>query len=389
MSADVSPDLAAAVVADHCHLRIPSRPEWIAPTIDYLMQRASQSGAVHPGRATKIMLALNEALTNSIIHGNLGISSRLKDEDDSLFAQMVASRCADPAYALRMVEIRTSYDGRVARWSLTDQGEGFDFSEALRQLDSGGFDPLRVSGRGMLMIRAFTDEMRYEENGRRLVLALHRSGDEKRSQPRWALNGPVGVVPLDEEGLPSWDERREALGRNISSGGIAFLGTGPAPGERVLLTLPGGAEPIEVHAEVRHWQPLTGNVIEVGCRFETPRPPGSEHLDPVSAELARLVAILSERQRPFGERRSALRVTYTECLEVELPDGEVRRGFGRDLSRMGISFLCVGSLPREVVSLRLPPTEGQHVPLLVRATIVRSTHLVDGFYDVAAQFLRD
>lgn len=389
MSDDVRPDLAAAVVADHCHLRIPSRPEWIAPTIDYLMQRAAQSGAVHPGRTTKIMLALNEALTNSIIHGNLGISSRLKDESDAAFAQAVASRCADPAFALRMVEIRASYDGRVARWSLHDQGEGFDVAEALGRLDAGGLDPMRVSGRGLLMIRAFTDEMRYEDNGRRLELLLHRTKDEKRGGPRWALNGPVGVVPLDEEGLPSWNERREALGRNISSGGLAFLGTGPVPGERVLLTLPGGDEPFQVQAEVRHWQPLAGNVIEVGCRFETPGPPGPEQLDPVSAELARLVALLSERQRPFGERRSALRVTYTECIEVELPDGEVRRGFGRDLSRTGMSFLCMGSLPRTVVSLRLPPTEGQRAPLRVRAAVIRSTHLVDGFYDVAAEFLRD
>jgi anti-sigma regulatory factor (Ser/Thr protein kinase) len=180
------PDLSSAALVDHYHLRIPSKPEWIAPTIDYLMDRAARCGAVQPSRAMKVRLALNEALTNSIIHGNLGISSKLKEESDSAFARAVAARCSDPSYAMRPVDIHVSYDGQRIRWVMTDQGEGFDVGAVLARLDEGSMDPLRPSGRGLMMMRAFLDELHYEEQGRRAILVLHRSsGSEKRKQPRW------------------------------------------------------------------------------------------------------------------------------------------------------------------------------------------------------------
>ncbi len=380
------PELSTAMLTDHCHLRIPSQPDWIAPTVDYLVARASQCGAVHPNRAVKVMLALNEALTNSIIHGNLGISSRLKEESDRAFAQAVAARCSDPAYALRPVDIHVSYDGRQLRWVFSDQGDGFDVESVLGRLDAGEMGPLRPSGRGMMMIRAFIDELRYEDRGRRAVLVLHRAaGEEKRSEPRWPLNGRVHVAPIDDQGRVCWEDSRDAVSRNISTGGLAFLGNGLPPAERVLLTIPGSQPPVQVQAEVRHWHALGGNVVEVGCRFEAPDSPALAGAAP--GPVAQLVAQLAERQKPFAERRSAQRVPYTECIEVELAGGEVLHGFGRDLSRGGIGFLAPRNLAHEVVGLRLPG-HGQG-PLVVRARVVRSTRLVEEFHDIAAQFLPD
>ena len=46
MSQEPIPDLPAAVLTDHCHLRIPSQPDWIGSTVDYLVQRAVRSGAI-------------------------------------------------------------------------------------------------------------------------------------------------------------------------------------------------------------------------------------------------------------------------------------------------------------------------------------------------------
>src|SRR5262249_53533780 len=143
--------LSPTMLGDHYHLRMASNPDLIAPTIDYVMERACRCGAVQPSRAMKVMLALNEALTNSVYHGNLGISSKLKEESDSAFAEVVAARCADSDVARRHVDIHVSYDGRCIRWVFTDQGEGFDAAAALRRLDEGGQDSLRPSGRGLLM----------------------------------------------------------------------------------------------------------------------------------------------------------------------------------------------------------------------------------------------
>src|SRR4051812_26817240 len=104
------PDPAGAVLADSCHLRIPSQPQWITPTVDYLAGRAVRCGAVPAARQTKLTIALHEALTNAIIHGNLNISSELKERGDDEFFRAVTERLADPAHATRVVDVRMDYD---------------------------------------------------------------------------------------------------------------------------------------------------------------------------------------------------------------------------------------------------------------------------------------
>src|SRR5262249_4070101 len=142
---------------------------------------------------------------------NLGISSELKDRGDEEFFRAVASRLADPAHATRVVDVRASYDGHVSRWVLHDQGSGFDTQAALRKLE-GQPDTLSPCGGGMLMIKAFTDEMRYEDGGRRLVLAVYRRQEqERRGQLRWPMSGLVKVTQTDEEG------RATAEGRDVIS----------------------------------------------------------------------------------------------------------------------------------------------------------------------------
>ncbi len=385
MSSESSaPELPEAVVADHCHLRIPSLPEWIEPTVDYLVNRAALCGALHPNRSMKVTLALVEAVTNAIVHGNLGISSALKEQGDREFADALTARCADASYACRMVDIRAAYDGAALRWVIADQGAGFDAEAALRRLDEPP-DHLRPSGRGLIMIRAFTDGMHYEDNGRRLTLMLRRQPDENRGDTRMPFQQTVQVTPIRPDGAVAWSEGTTALTRNISLGGIGLLQTHLAAQGRVLVTIPTeSGEPIQVPAEVRHWHALSENVLEVGCRFEAP--PAAADAPRELAVVHALVSRIADSQRPLAEKRAAARLPYTECIGVEADDGTETRGFGRDLSRGGIAFFTTKHLPVSEVRLTLPqgPDEG---PIRVRARVVRCTHLAEGFYDVAARFL--
>src|SRR5262245_28106851 len=194
------PDLSRAFRADSCHLRIPSRIGWIEPTVQHLVSRATQCGAVRPARASRLTLALHEALTNAVIHGNLDVSSDLKEQGDHAFAEAVAARCADPAYGGRLVEVEARYDGHGATWVFTDQGKGFDHAAALRRLGEPP-DPDKPSGRRLMMMRAFVDEVRFEQGGRRVVLALHGAGAEKRTSERHPIRQPVRVAPLGPDGV--------------------------------------------------------------------------------------------------------------------------------------------------------------------------------------------
>jgi anti-sigma regulatory factor (Ser/Thr protein kinase) len=176
------PSLADVVQGEQVRLRVPSRIEWIEPVVEHLAGRAVQCGAVGNRQGARIALALHEALTNAIVHGNLEISSELKEQGDGAFAEAVAARCADPRYAERSVEVCTTCDGGWMRWALTDQGRGFDVWAVLKRLDEADGLECRPSGRGLVMMRAFVDEVRWEQGGRRIILAVRKTGPEQGAQ---------------------------------------------------------------------------------------------------------------------------------------------------------------------------------------------------------------
>src|SRR5437660_796472 len=71
--------LPGAVTAEQTVLQVPSHPDWIDPTVEYLRHKAILCGACQEARANRLAVALHEALTNAIIHGNLELSSELKE----------------------------------------------------------------------------------------------------------------------------------------------------------------------------------------------------------------------------------------------------------------------------------------------------------------------
>src|SRR3954451_17855008 len=117
-----APDLPARVIAERTRLHLPSYPHWLAATVEFLRQRAVLSGACDESRAGKLMIALHEALSNAIVHGNLELSSELKEQGDHAFAQALAQRIADPQYSSRVVDIVIDCEPEECRWIITDEG---------------------------------------------------------------------------------------------------------------------------------------------------------------------------------------------------------------------------------------------------------------------------
>src|SRR5437868_89065 len=99
-----TPDFPSQIVAEHTHLRLPSFPHWISAAVEFLRQKAVLSGACQESRAGKLMIALHEALSNAIVHGNLELASSLKEQGENAFAEALAQRIADPLFSERIVE---------------------------------------------------------------------------------------------------------------------------------------------------------------------------------------------------------------------------------------------------------------------------------------------
>jgi anti-sigma regulatory factor (Ser/Thr protein kinase) len=374
-----TPSLSAAIAAEQTYLQIPSQPEWIAPTVDFLRDKALQCGACPESRARKLTLALHEALTNSVIHGNLEVSSELKERSENAFAQRLAERSADPHYGTRPVDICIDYDGERCQWVFTDQGKGFDVGCALTRAEQPEPDLVLSSGRGIPLMRAFLDEVRYEAGGRRVVLILRRTaGAERRRLNRMPLQRAVRITPIRPDGKVDWEAAHDGIARDISADGMSIVQTEPVITAGVLIGLDWGGQTVHVPAEVRHCQTQGDHIVELGCRFQFA--PGSSE-----QTIASLVRQLGADSVEHDERRVHSRTPYTASIHIKQASGGAPLiGFARDLSQGGISFLTMQLLPLEEVTLSLPrPNEAD---LQVAARIVRCNPLTAGIYDVGARF---
>jgi anti-sigma regulatory factor (Ser/Thr protein kinase) len=383
------PDLTSAVLSDRMLLQVPSRMEWIEPTVEYLRRRAVLSGACGESRSTALLIALHEALSNAIIHGNLEISSVTKESDDNAFMELLATRSGDPNYNSRVVEILVEYDGQRCQWTLADQGNGFDVDRVMARACSD--EPSELpSGRGILMMTSFMDQVRYEDGGRRVHLVLHQlSGQERRKQPRIPVLTKLQVAPIHPDGTVDWQAAHDAVSRNFSMEGISLLQSSLAQTDRVLIGIETGGKPMYIPAEVRHWKSHPDDLVELGCWFgpTTMTAPNTRADTPgeVKEVIGKLLESVLGPSLPAEERRADPRMAYNHPVRIYRDKGsEPLTAFPRDLSRGGIAFLTTESLHGQVIVALTCPKQP---PLRVRAEIQRCSMVQEGFYDIGARFL--
>lgn len=141
----------------------------VAPLVTYLQNSAQEINLI--GDATDRMrfgIAMEEALLNAIYHGNLEVDSALREEDDRAFYREIETRQHHAQYRDRRVYVGVSHNREEGRYVIRDQGLGFDLSKIPDPTDPENVG--RVSGRGVLLMRAFMDEVTYNERGNEVIL---------------------------------------------------------------------------------------------------------------------------------------------------------------------------------------------------------------------------
>ena len=119
-------------------LSLPSEVAAISPFVDNLMLLIEKCRCA-PGSESDIEIALREALTNAVIHGN---------HEDRRKQVHVSCRCE----AEQEVSI-------VVR----DEGQGFDSNEVPDPTAPGAIES--THGRGIYLMKALMDEVRFEQSG--------------------------------------------------------------------------------------------------------------------------------------------------------------------------------------------------------------------------------
>ncbi|MHC4879651.1 MAG: ATP-binding protein [Planctomycetota bacterium] len=318
--------IESCISNERVRLVLPSGLEWIDRTVAHLEQRALAIGVCEPEKIHRITIPLHEAMTNAIIHGNLEVSSELKEEEGNLFSQAVAQRLTLEQYSSRSVEVVFDVNSHRLQWMITDEGPGFDVAAKLARSESDEIS-LLASGRGITMMRAFMDDVYYLNGGRTVVMTMQRSAAESACR----LDAGDRMRELDE-----------------------LLNRVDNP-----------------------WGQLASPLPASSANMATDSPAFDGILDPF------LESLLQSAEEQCEQRKHA-RVPYTEELTVRDSSGVCFKAFARDLSRGGVSFLCEASFASRDVEITFASASG---PVTVPGRVVRSTRLIPSVNDIGVSFV--
>ncbi len=147
-------------------------PKSICSLVAFLSEQCTQIGLVNRQCGKRIRIALEEALLNAMIHGNLEVSSDLRQTDERHYTNEIARKRTMIPYCDRKVLVQVSLSRDEAIFEIEDEGPGFDYKNL-----PDPFDPdqlMRVGGKGLLMMRSFMSEVNHEGRGNRIVMVKRK-----------------------------------------------------------------------------------------------------------------------------------------------------------------------------------------------------------------------
>ncbi|MBF0276339.1 MAG: response regulator [SAR324 cluster bacterium] len=153
-------------------LLMPSEIKHLRGVVSQLLQACRPFCDLQKQYFQNIRLCLVEAITNAIIHGNLEVDSSLKEDSWEEFNRTVTERESTAPFSERKVKIVSHFNSERILFEIEDEGKGFDHHH-LPGLDDIGV--LALSGRGLILIRSFMDEVIWNDPGNCITLIKHLS----------------------------------------------------------------------------------------------------------------------------------------------------------------------------------------------------------------------
>jgi len=142
--------------------------ELVPAIVDGLHRAAVARGLFDEETAVRVDIALHEAFLNAIHHGNLELDSRLRLNDDLSYYRLAERRRRLEPYRSRRLHVRVRFSPHQASYVIRDEGPGFEPASLPDPTDpSRTFQP---SGRGLLLIRHYMDEVIHNVSGNEITL---------------------------------------------------------------------------------------------------------------------------------------------------------------------------------------------------------------------------
>lgn len=133
---------AVADLHEHIEFELPSALSLMHIVLEYLLKRVEKLGVIKTEQSN-LFVALDEAFVNAVKHGN-------------------------KYDARKLVRITAEVSHKEAKFTIEDEGEGFDVHNIPDPLDPENL--FKTSGRGVLFIYNIMDEVKYNKRGNRLTM---------------------------------------------------------------------------------------------------------------------------------------------------------------------------------------------------------------------------
>lgn len=141
----------------------------IPPLVGHLEEDVNRLKLCDPSGLVLLGVALHEALTNAILHGNLELSSEMREKDEKEYYRLGVERRAMEPFRDRRVMVTARFTREELTFIIGDEGPGFDPNILPDPTDPSNLG--KISGRGLLLIQTFMDRVKHNDKGNEITMS--------------------------------------------------------------------------------------------------------------------------------------------------------------------------------------------------------------------------
>ena len=148
-------------------------PHRVQPLIRHLQDHLTLMNLADKAGLIRVGTALHECLINAMEHGNLELTSELREsENPEDYRKLVDERRQQQPFRDRRVLVVARFSRQSSTFVIRDDGLGFDPSKLPDPRDPANLQ--KCSGRGLFLVRTFMDEVSFNASGNEITMVKRR-----------------------------------------------------------------------------------------------------------------------------------------------------------------------------------------------------------------------
>lgn len=169
----VAPDEESLV--EELALTVKTLSAYRIPIVRVFVETMAGRTKLQPELAERVHTAIQEALMNAVLHGNLRIDSSLRGSLDDLIAmhEAIEVRLSSPEVSCTPVRVEAKWNERVIHVVVRDSGDGYA-PASQPQCHEKSLTDDKASGRGLAILDTVCDEFAVADEGRVAKMSFFR-----------------------------------------------------------------------------------------------------------------------------------------------------------------------------------------------------------------------